>query len=81
MIRLCSAKLTQLVDGPIAPLARQAHEAIVTRDTATLRAVARALRDKASHKNSSEAETAACLVLTSDAIDRDNGLDSSREAT
>jgi hypothetical protein len=69
-----------LANGPLAPLARQAHEAIVTRDTATLRAAARALREIASQKDSSEAETAACLVLTSDAIDRDNELDFSREA-
>ena len=79
--RLCSTKLTQLVDGPLAPLARQAREAIVTRDTTTLRAVACVLREKASHKDSIEAETAACLVLTSDTIDQDSGLDSSWEAT
>jgi uncharacterized membrane protein YccC len=81
IIRLCSAKLTQLFDRPLALLAYQACEAIVTRDTATLRAVARELREKASHKDSREAETAACLVLTSDAIDRDGRLDSTREAT
>ncbi|NEU97117.1 FUSC family protein [Bradyrhizobium uaiense] len=80
MIRLCSTNLTQLVDGPFAPLAQQAREAIVMRDTATLRAVARMLLEKASHKDSIEAETAAWLVLTSDTIDQDRGLDSSREA-
>jgi uncharacterized membrane protein YccC len=80
MIRLCGTKLTQLVDGSLAALAQQAREAIVTRDTATLRAVARVLREKAPHKDSIEAETAACLVLTSDTIDQDSGLDSSREA-
>jgi hypothetical protein len=81
MIRLCSTKLMQLVDGPLTPLANQAREAIVTRDTATLRAVAHMLRDKASHKDSIEAEAAACLFLTSDTIDQDIGLDSSREAS
>jgi uncharacterized membrane protein YccC len=81
MIRLCGTKLKQLVDGPLAPLAHQAREAIVTRDTATLRAIARTLREKASHKDSIEAETAACLVLTSDTIDQDSGLDSCWEAS
>ena len=80
MIRLCSTKLTQLVEGPLAPLAEQAREAIIMRDTATLRAIAGMLREKASRKDSIEAETAACLVLTSDTIDGDSGLDSSREA-
>jgi uncharacterized membrane protein YccC len=81
MIRLCSTKLMQLVDGPLAPLADQAREAIVTRDTATLRAIARVLRDEAAHKDSIEAEAAACLVLTSDTIDRDSEPDFAREAT
>ncbi|GKQ53096.1 FUSC family protein [Bradyrhizobium sp. Ce-3] len=81
MIRLCSTKLTQFADGPLAPLARQAREAIGTRDTAALRAVARVLRANASHKDAIEAETAECLVLTSDMIDRNSGPNSSREAT
>ncbi|WP_426409713.1 FUSC family protein [Bradyrhizobium ganzhouense] len=80
MIRLCSTKLTQFADGPLAPLARQAREAIGTRDTAALRAIARALRENASHKDAIEAETAACLVLISDTIDRANRLNLSREA-
>jgi uncharacterized membrane protein YccC len=81
MIRLCRTKLTQLVDGPLALLAHEAREAIVTRDTATLRAVASVLREKAPHKDSIEVETAACLVQTSDTIDQDSRLDSSREAS
>jgi uncharacterized membrane protein YccC len=81
MVRLCSIKLTQLFDGALAPLAYQAREAIITRDTITLRAVARVLREKASDNESVEAEAAACLVLTSDVIDQNSRLDSTREAT
>ncbi|MFB9268343.1 FUSC family protein [Bradyrhizobium erythrophlei] len=81
MVRLCDSKLIQLSDGPFVPLAAQARAAIVTRDTATLRTVASVLREKAPHRDSIEAETAACLVLTSDAFDQDSGLESSREAT
>jgi uncharacterized membrane protein YccC len=81
MIRICRTKLTQLVDGPLALLAQQAREAIVRRDAAALRAVARMLRAKAPHKDSIEAETAACLVLTSGTINQDSGLDSSQEAS
>ena len=79
MVRLCNSKLSKLVDSPLAPLAYQAREAIVTRNTAALRAIARVLLR--SDKDSIEAETAACLVLTSDTIDRDRGLGSFREAT
>ncbi|MGV7212932.1 FUSC family protein [Bradyrhizobium sp. UFLA05-112] len=81
MVRLCNAKLMQLADGPLAPLARQARAAIVTRDTSTLRAVARVLRERASHKDSFEAEAAACLVSTSDTFVQGSGQDWSREAS
>jgi Fusaric acid resistance protein family len=70
MIRHCDAKLAQFADGPLAPLVHQARAAIVKRDTATLRAIARRWRETASYKNSIEADVAACLVLTSDIIDQ-----------
>jgi uncharacterized membrane protein YccC len=80
-IRLCNTKLMPLADGPLAPLAHQAHAAISTRDTARLRAIARVLRENASHKDSIIAEAAAFLVLASDAIDQGSGPNSSREAS
>lgn len=79
MIRLCNAKLIQVTDSALAPLAHQASAALATRNTATLRIIARVLREKAPHKASIEAETAACLVATSNAFDQD-GLDSAQEA-
>jgi uncharacterized membrane protein YccC len=81
MVRLCDAKLMQLVDGPLAPLAHQARAAIVKRDTPALRAIAHGLRERAPHKDSIEADVAARLVLTSDSIDQGSGLDFSRETT
>jgi hypothetical protein len=80
-VRLCDAKLMQLDDGPLAPLADKARAAIVKRDTSTLRAIARELRETAAQKDSIEAGVAACLVLTSNIVDRSRGLDSPREAS
>jgi uncharacterized membrane protein YccC len=77
-IRHCDAKLMQFADGPLAPLVHQARAAIAKRDTATLRVIARGWREKASRKDSIEADVAACLVLTSDIIDQGSF---SREAT
>jgi uncharacterized membrane protein YccC len=81
MVRLCDAKLMQLVDGPLAQLAHQARAAIVKRDTPALRSIAHRLHERAPHNDSIEAEVAARLVLTSEIIDQGIGLDSSREAT
>jgi hypothetical protein len=80
-VRLCDAKLMQLDDGPLAPLADKARAAIVKRDTSALRAIARELRETAPQKDSIEADVAACLVLTSDIVDRSRGVDSPREAS
>lgn len=81
ILRLCDAKLMQVPDGPLAPLAGEARAAIVERDTATLRAIAHRLRESAPQKDSIEADVAACLVLTSNIVDRSRGVDSSREAS
>src|SRR5262249_50251008 len=81
MIRLCNAKLMQLTDGLLAPLAYQACAAIATRDTATLRAIASRLSEKATHNNSIEADAAVCLALTSGIIDQRSTTHSSRDAT
>jgi hypothetical protein len=81
MIRLCDAKLMQLVDGPLTPLVDEARAAIVKRDTATLRTIAHRLREKAPQKDSIEADVAACLVLTSNILDQGSGVDFSQEAT
>jgi hypothetical protein len=81
MVRLCAAKLMPLADGPLAPLADEARAAIVTRDTANLRAIAHRLRETAPQKDSIEADVAACLVLTSNIVDRSRGVDSPLEAS
>ncbi|WP_050419751.1 FUSC family protein [Bradyrhizobium tropiciagri] len=81
ILRICDAKLMQVADGPLAPLADEARAAIVERDTATLRAIARELRETAPQKDSIEADVAACLVLTSNIVDRSRGVDSPREAS
>jgi hypothetical protein len=81
MVRLCTEKLMQLADGPFAPLAQQAHAAIVTRDAATLCTIARDLREKAPQKDSIEADAATCLVLMGDVIDQCSGTHFSGEAT
>jgi hypothetical protein len=81
ILRLCDAKLMQLADGPLAALADEARAAIAKRDTATLRAIAHRLRETAPQKDSIEADVAACLVLTSNIVDRSRGVDFSREAS
>src|SRR5262249_49717759 len=70
MVRLCNAKLTQLVREPLAPLVNQARSALFNRDTSSLHATARGLRKQTSRNESIEADVAACLVATSDIIDR-----------
>jgi uncharacterized membrane protein YccC len=81
MVRLCEAKLMSLADGPLATLADEARAAIVKRDTAALRTIAHRLRETAPRKGSIEADVAACLILTSNIVDRGRGVDSPREAT
>jgi hypothetical protein len=81
ILRLCDAKLIQLINGPIAPLADEARMAIIKRDTTTLRAIAHRFREQAPQKGSIEAEVAACLVMASDILDRGSVVDSSREET
>jgi hypothetical protein len=80
MLRLCEAKLIPLTDGSLAALADEARAAIDKRDTPTLRAIAHRLRETAPQKVSIEANVAACLVLTSEILDRGSGLESSQEA-
>ena len=81
ILRLCDAKLMQFTAGPLAPLADKAREAIVKRDTATLRATAHRFREETPQKDSIEADVAACLVLTSNIVDRGSRADFSREAS
>jgi uncharacterized membrane protein YccC len=81
ILRLCDAKLMQLADGPLAPLADEARAAIVKRDTPSLRAIAHRLREIAPKKGSIEADAAACLILTSKILDRSSGIDLSQEAS
>jgi len=81
MVRLCEAKLMSLADGPLATLADEARAAIVKRDTATLRTIAHRLRETAPQKEAIEADVAACLILTSNIVDRGRGVNSPREAT
>jgi uncharacterized membrane protein YccC len=81
MVRLCNAKLMQLTGGPLASLADEAREAIVKRDTATLRAIAPRLREQTPQNDSIEADVAACLVLTSNILDRGSGVDFPQDAT
>jgi uncharacterized membrane protein YccC len=73
MLRLCDTKLMQFPDGPLASLVGEARAAIAKRDTATLRATANRFREQAPQKDSTEADVAACLVMTSDILDRDRG--------
>lgn len=80
MLRLCDEKLMQFADGPLASLAGEARAAIVQRDTLILRTIAHRLRERAPEKASIEADAAACLVLTSNIVDRGSGVDSSQEA-
>ncbi|MHC2484846.1 FUSC family protein [Rhizobium leguminosarum] len=70
MLLLCKAKLTQLADAPLAPLAHRARAAIVTRDTGTLRAVAGEMRENASPTSPIEADVAACLFVACDLLER-----------
>jgi uncharacterized membrane protein YccC len=79
MIRLCDENLRQLTTRPLAPLSQQAQAAIATRETVALRAIARQLREQAPRGDSIEADTAACLVLTSDIIDHGSEVLSARE--
>jgi uncharacterized membrane protein YccC len=81
MLRLCDAKLMQLANGPLAPLADEVRAAIVKRDTPTLRTIAHRLREMAPQTDSIEAGAAACLILTSKILDRGSGVDFSQEAT
>jgi uncharacterized membrane protein YccC len=81
MLRLCNAKLMPFTDWPLAPLADEARAAIVKRDTNTLRAIARRFREQAPQNDSIEADVAACLVLTSNIVDRGNRVDFAQEAT
>jgi uncharacterized membrane protein YccC len=76
MLRLCDENLAHLADGPLASVAR---EAIVEPDTATVRAIASTLREKASSNDSIGLDVASCLVLTSDVIEGRNGVVSSQE--
>jgi len=71
----------QFTDGPVAPLADEACQAIVKRDTSTLRTIARRFREQAPQKDSIEVDVAAGLTLTSNIVDRGRGVDSPREAT
>jgi uncharacterized membrane protein YccC len=80
-LRLCDAKLIPLADGPLAPLADEARAAIVKRDTVTLRTIAHRLPERPPPEDSTEADVAACLVLTSNILDRDSSVDSPREAS
>ena len=81
ILRLCDAKLMQVPDGPLAPLADEARAAIVKRDVPTLRAIAHGLHETAPQQASIEADVAACLVLTSNILDRGSVVDFSQEAT
>ena len=81
ILRLCDAKLMQCTEGPLAALADEAREAIVKRDTATLRAIAYRLSEQTPRKDSIEADVAACLILTSNVVDRGRGADFPPEAT
>ena len=81
ILRLRDAKLMQFIDGPLAPLADEARAAIVKRDAATLRTIAYSVREQAQHKDTIEADVAACLVLTSNIVDRGSGVESPLEAT
>jgi len=80
IVRLCDAKLMPLTDGPLALLADEARAAIGERDTPTLRTIAHRLRETAPQKDSIKADAAACLVLTSNILDRGSGVDFSQEA-
>ena len=71
----------QFTDGPLAALADEAREAIVKRDTAILRAIAHRLSEQTPRKGSIEADVAACLILTSNVIDRGSDVDFRPEAT
>jgi hypothetical protein len=81
ILRHCDAKLMQFIDGPLAPLADEARAAIVKRDAATLRTIAHRVREQVRHKDTIEADVAACLVLTSNIVDRCSGIEFPREAT
>ena len=81
MLRLCDARLMQLAEGPLAPLADEARAAIVKRDTPSLRTIAHRLREMVPQKDSIEADAATCLVLTSKVLDRCSGVDFSQETT
>jgi uncharacterized membrane protein YccC len=81
MLRLCEAKLMSLADGPLGSLADETRAAIVKRDTTALRAIAHRLDEAAAQNVSIEAHVAACLMLTSNIVDRGRGVDSAREAT
>ncbi|MCP3469796.1 FUSC family protein [Bradyrhizobium sp. CCGUVB1N3] len=75
MLRLCDAKLMQIADGPLAPLADETRAAIIKRDAAALRAIAHRIRSQAAQNDSIQVDVAACLVLTSNIFDRSQNLD------
>jgi len=62
-------------------LAEEARAAIIKRNTPTLRTIAHRLREAAPQKDSIEADVAACLILTSNVLDRGSGVDFSQEST
>jgi hypothetical protein len=79
MLRLCDAKLKQFAGGPLASLADEARAALASRNGASLRAIAPRFREYAPNNDLTEADAAACLVLTSKLLDRSSGVVSSRE--
>ncbi|WP_420737742.1 FUSC family protein [Bradyrhizobium japonicum] len=80
MLRVCRAELMQFADGPLASLADEARTAIVKRDVANLRAIASRFRDKATQKDSAEAEVAECLIQTSNILEQGSSGACSRKA-
>jgi hypothetical protein len=61
-LRFCDAKLTQLVDRPLASLAAHARTALVDRDAQRIRAIARSLREAAPGERLANATSAALLL-------------------
>jgi hypothetical protein len=72
-VRLCAAKLTQLVDSltdsPLASLAAQARTALVDRDAQRIRASARSLCEAAPGDESLAIATSAALLLAGAVIE------------
>jgi len=78
ILRHCDAKRMQFTDSG---LADEAREAIVKRDTSSLRTIAHRFREQAPQQDSIEADVAARPTLTRNIVDRGRGVDSPREAT